>query len=768
MSEYRHLDFTRISVANERRRGTGFPRIQPPDNPGQHGQKLRQELDDTRTTTPYGGYDDRRLLKLTIDKNLQMDNLASFGELEVISQEQDTVVVLFAAETALNEFRSRLELVQRGEHATRQDILFAIKGIDGWTSEDRMGQGLMDTLPADEPFKLDVELWSLESPQESDRMRMHFEEELQGAGIQVLDQVRRPVPLYRVLSSRGGLDLLLRLRDVRRVHAPPQFYLAEGFLYQGVPDLPVVDAPEPTASSIVVLDSGVAAGHPLLSPALGDAQNFIPDTSAEDVDGHGTAVAGIALHGDLEQALTEDRIQAETTVFSGKIIQGNHNDEKLLESQITAAVEYFATNYHCRVFNISIGIINKPYSEGHMPSLAATLDWLAHKYQVLFVVSAGNLLSSDLRNVDDIYHRYPDYLLDLAHRIIDPAPALNVLTVGSIAKFEVSRQGVRHPQDPTYQPLARRGQPSPFTRSGPGFNDAIKPEVVEYGGNVFLDIRGQQSVGLPDELGELSLSRNFVSGRLFQTFSGTSFAAPKVAHLAAQLLNLYPSASHNLLRALIVAHARVPEASRTLLQDSQQLRNLVGYGRPDPDAARYSTDDAVTLISEDVLPADRHHFFEIPVPEEFWTGKSRPRQITVALSHTPWTRASRISYRYSTLEFRVVSGSSLTEVESVFRYTSQLDRQPIISEVGHFQPSSHVRKPGTVQAATWRLQRPALDWVDKKLFIVITHTPRPWAQHLVEPESYALVVVLEDMANDRAQLYGSIQQLLQVRARIRG
>ncbi|MDZ7640942.1 MAG: S8 family serine peptidase [Desulfurivibrio sp.] len=42
--------------------------------------------------------------------------------------------------------------------------------------------------------------------------------------------------------------------------------------------------------------------------------------------------------------------------------------------------------------------------------------------------------------------------------------------------------------------------------------------------------------------------------------SGTSMAAPHVAHLAATLLIEYPDADADLIRALLVAHAAVPEA----------------------------------------------------------------------------------------------------------------------------------------------------------------------------------------------------------------
>lgn len=112
----------------------------------------------------------------------------------------------------------------------------------------------------------------------------------------------------------------------------------------------------------------------------------------------------------------------------------------------------------------------------------------------------------------------------------------------------------------------------------------------------------------------------------------------------------------------------------------------------------------------------------------------------------------------------MVAGSSLDEIVQVFRRTTDDSRDQILRETGRFQPSPRARKPGTVQAATWTLQRPS---ASQRLYVVVTHTPRPWAEDLVEPEHYALVAVADDRANQAAQLYAVIQQQLQLRARIR-
>jgi hypothetical protein len=54
--------------------------------------------------------------------------------------------------------------------------------------------------------------------------------------------------------------------------------------------------------------------------------------------------------------------------------------------------------------------------------------------------------------------------------------------------------------------------------------------------------------------------------RLFKTAVGTSYATPLVAHKAAMMLHAFPRANANLLRALLVSSAEIPEPSLRRLQ----------------------------------------------------------------------------------------------------------------------------------------------------------------------------------------------------------
>ncbi|VFN05352.1 MAG: hypothetical protein BECKG1743E_GA0114224_108532 [Candidatus Kentron sp. G] len=128
-----------------------------------------------------------------------------------------------------------------------------------------------------------------------------FESWLTEQDIEKKDQVKQPgLTLYRVRCDTNQAKQLLHHRDVRSVDLPPSFGLELSVVLQDIQNFPAIADPGERAPGVVVLDSGLVTGHPLLSAAVGDAQSFLPGEEAVDENGHGTHVAGLALHGDFE------------------------------------------------------------------------------------------------------------------------------------------------------------------------------------------------------------------------------------------------------------------------------------------------------------------------------------------------------------------------------------------------------------------------------------------------------------------------------------
>jgi hypothetical protein len=385
---------------------------------------------------------------------------------------------------------------------------------------------------------------------------------------------------------------------------------------------------------------------------------------------------------------------------------------------------------------------------------------------VLFVVPTGNLQLAQLPQ--DAREQYPNYLFEAHARLLDPATALNVLTVGGISLFEATRDAQRHPNTIEDHILARVNQPFPLTRRGPSINGAIKPDVVEHAGNVALMHAGGRTRHAG--LGVVSLNGGFATGPAFKEDIGTSYAAPQVAHKAARLLAEVPDASPNLLRALIGAHARWPDACETLLgpgdkpEGRERLLQLIGYGRVDDAALYRSLDNTVTLLTEERIDNDQHHFFELPLPDSFWDGGRRTREVTVALAYSPDVRTTRLDYRRTKLWFNLVVADSLDDVTRAF----QRNREEGMGEHSNGRwLSNGTRKNGTLQVSRWEFRQvPARG---DKVFVVVTRQDSAWSkdEHCAEDEPYALAVVLAHREHANAQLYAQVQATLKARAQAR-
>lgn len=770
---YPHLELLREQPVNPRRPRPAPIRMPEPANPRAFGAALGERLSFARerATRHLGGFDDRRLIKLELDSRLDPDALKNITrDIELVSQEDDSVVLAFATETALAEFEQRLATLARGGRPTYLNVLYALKGFDAWTEEDRMGWALrQEGWPQETSFALDVELWPVNLATERDRLWQAFEAWLANEGVDKLDAVKQAaLLLYRVRATREQAERLLRYRDVRTVDLPPRWGLDIRALELDLQDLPPVPEPLPHAPGIAVLDSGIQQNHPLLAPAVGDAQSFVPGLAAEDEHGHGTQVAGIALYGDVAACAEARNFVPMFRLFSGRLLDAkNEADARLIENAVEEAVRYFHRHYGCRVFNFSYGDERKPYRGGHVRGLAVTLDTLARELGVLFVVPTGNFNGSDTLP-SDWARDYPGYLLEQDAALLDPATALNALTVGGIARWDATFNNQRYQNDPAEQPIARHDQPAPFTRRGPSVGGAIKPEVVAYAGNWAVNRRAANQWIVKQGLGELSTGREVAAGRLLAELAGTSFAAPQLAHLAASILREHPEANANLLRALLVAHARWPQPCEARLPDKDDRLRICGYGLTAEQTLTRSDEQEVTLIARESIPDRSHHFYELPVPEEFWQGEDRDRELTVALAYSPAVRTTRIAYKSSRIDFRLVSGPNLQHVTRMFNAATSREEYELIRELNGAQIGSRNRAAGTVQMDRWRFRRPSAQRRQERLFVVVTRNDHPWAREMtLTAEPYALVVVVRDRDNATARLYTQIQARLAARVRPR-
>lgn len=775
---YPHLTFSKEIPLSPRRTGGGFGRTVKCDNPQEHGKKLQQQVATFQETiaSQLGGDASLNLIQIRLSEKINFDEISRHG-ISIIAQQDELLYLAFADEQQLNEFNSRLAKLSNGEYITYAHLLYAIDKIDAWSSTDRKSWAINQFgFPVTELFKLDIELWPIGDVNSADRIKLvtDFEDWLVDQSIHQLDKVNRDsLVMYRVEVTLEQAENLLNHKYVRQVDLPPRTGVEFSQLNIDVNKIPVnLNNVSNDASLICVLDSGINTNHILLQGAIGDAQSFIDSEDETDQVGHGTAVAGIALFGDIEERIDANEWSRELRILSGKVLTKNEYnepvfDEKTIESTLIKAITYFYEEYGCRIYNLSLGNLNAPYQKTHIAGIAVTLDELARKLDILITVSSGNYKGSEI--VNNWRDDYPRYLISDDATLIDPAPAANVLTVGSFAKHTLTYKERRYQTQGEINELhvANEGQVSPFSRSTSKEKGMLKPELLAHGGNFAISARqeGQSWRRIEKYLGVVTLNHRPQGKTLLSEFSGTSFSAPYVAHLAGRLLNNYPTASANLLRALLANHARISREINSTFKEKKHVRRVAGYGIVDEDSLFKSSQEHVVLISEEKIENDKHQFFELPIPDDYFRKGKAIRTITASLAYSPSVRTTRLEYLATKMKFHLVNSDSLESVTAAFNNDNKKTIESIPEcDGGKRDLTQEDRSRGTLQSSTWtfsQFNKP------RKLFLVVTRQDQAWAVNQVNHfENYALAISITDREHENARLYEQISQKLQVRERV--
>ncbi len=499
-----------------------------------------------------------------------------------------------------------------------------------------------------------------------------------GAALGVLDDIaelRRPAEAFHILADLDAEDQADFVADLASRVSPPAS----------------------TSPRTCVLDTGVAANHPLIRAALelADSHTVEPAWTLEDRRGHGTTMAGTVLYPDLGTALvSSEPVPLITRLESVKILPNSGDNDEHLYGAITAqAVSLVEIQQPdtARTFVLAVtarrGTIDEESSLGEPTTWSSTIDALAAGREViivddglvyldspddreprLFVISAGNV-----RHPFDVEH------LDRsdAEPTEDPAQAWNALVVGAYTEFD------DHTDVPPFQnwtPLAEAGQLSPFSRTSVNYKRQWRhaPDVVLEGGNAAVSPDGD-TVDTPAHLQILTTRSPSLGGRLLTTSTGTSPATAAAGHLVAQIRRRYPNVWPETVRALVVHSARWTPAMITTGNKSAHRTAVrrYGWGVPDAERALRSADDAVTLVAQQRIrpyvdgKMREMHLHDLPWPTEVLEELGdQPVEMRVALSYfiepNPARRGWVRRFRYSShgLRFDV---RRPTETNDAFR-----------------------------------------------------------------------------------------------------
>jgi len=460
------------------------------------------------------------------------------------------------------------------------------------------------------------------------------------------------------ISGKGLKDLIENYPYIFEISSPDQF--SEMLNQEESPDSSTpnfqLEAADFNAPKICIIDSGIQEMHSLLKAAI-DSQNstsWVPGETGKTPDyvkngGHGTRVAGALLY--PKKIPRSGKEKAICWIQNARVLDADcYLPIQVFPPHLLENIVEFYHNLKTRIFNHSI-TGQTPFLTRYMSAWASTIDNLTWQKDILVIVAAGNLPSVpypkkpitrlSIREHLSANRVYPDYLIKDSCRIANPAQSFQALTVGSIAfnSYHV----------PPYSSIAQKDQPSAFSCSGFGIWNTIKPEVVEYGGDLVKDEGTPPNIILHKDVAP-ELVRSTLYGGPAVGFDkvGTSFATPKVSHIAARLAAELPNEPCLLYRALIVQSARWPEWAMAKDVNKLHVIRQIGYGLPNVDRALGSSPNRVTFMTtgDRKIVAKQTHIYQVKLPEKLRSpGDNFQILVEVTLSYKAQPRRTRRNRR---------------------------------------------------------------------------------------------------------------------------
>lgn len=373
--------------------------------------------------------------------------------------------------------------------------------------------------------------------------------------------------------------------------------------------------PPQDANVVCALDTGIAAQHPLIAPALHGAWAYDAAWGADDHHpngGHGTPLAGLALYGDLEPLMNDKRqVQLTHAVESMKLLPPRGFPKTkppsygIVTEGAVALVEAERPNVR-RAFCLANSACDFPperpsswsgaldqIASGSMPGDQADGVPAAERPKRLMVVATGNMPGGKLDHVR------------LSHPLEDPSQSWNALTIGGFTRKETPPAN-----PPGLKPVVPANHRSPFSLGSQALSSdltPIKPEVLFEAGNMIADLSGD--CGWEPSVSLLAPGSNVMHEPLVP-FWATSAAAGMAGHFVGSLQAALPELWPETHRALMVDSAHWPEPIRKRLIGTgqhwktgtkaakQAVLREVGYGVPDLQRAMNSARNDVTLIAQ--------------------------------------------------------------------------------------------------------------------------------------------------------------------------
>ena len=466
-----------------------------------------------------------------------------------------------------------------------------------------------------------------------------------------------------------------------------------------IEDIPHVQGPE-APPVVAVLDGLPFSRHNLLDGFLiiDDPDDFAAGYQPRERN-HGTAMLSLICHGELdanegpitrkvyvrpilmpdeESSLRRRPERIPKNVFFEDLI------ERAVRKMFSGEASEPASAPTIKIINLSVADPDRMFHQVPGPT-ARLLDWLSYKYNVLFCVSAGNIVDPICLGIDATeFSKLSDeekisivlsaiYSDRRNRRVLSPSDSINSITVSALHDDKSTPVII----DGCVDILPSNELPSPLSPLGHGFRSSIKPEVIVSGGRQFFTHTGDGEYNLPSQQmqsGQKVAATPVMPGERNRTIytcgtsNATALAVRGASFIHDAVMDVFEdheieNAGYSLavlIKALIVHGAswgkvaEVIEATvlggRHWMEVKKEIARSLGYGHPDFRKSIECIATRATAIGYGVISKDERHEYRLPLPPSL-SGLDCWRRLTVTLAWFSPINLYNRKYRKAALSF---------------------------------------------------------------------------------------------------------------------
>jgi len=703
-----------------------------------------------------------------------------------------------------------------------RDVFLHLKDIRRWGVEDRLAEREVFEIwqenlefDAQRNVQFEAELWYRGSEDKRGESESIVSELIQNLGGSVISQCVIPSIAYHSILGEIPAQAAMQILDHPDVDLIEceniMFFRPTGQMATGkepaegeVSDCTASAEETPTGDPVVaVLDGMPLENHRLLSGRLivDDPEDWASEYPAIDRQ-HGTAMTSLIVHGDLNDGSTPLSRPVYVRPIMKPIALWHRSPRPeqvpgdiLFVDYIHRAVKRMmegeddgeATAPTVKIINLSIGDPARHFSQVMSP-LARLLDWLSVRYNVLFVISAGNhpspietgissrefgALNADEREAlvaqkiyEDARHR----------RLLSPAESINGLTVGAIHEDNAQNVSIGHLVDVFESTL-----PSPVSAFGSGYRRSIKPDLLAPGGRGLYDhslqrhelewrdrkiAPGNQVAAPSGQAGELNKSqyRCGSSNSAALTSRAAGICYDYIADLFSELAPDVDFAAFGIpiLKAMLVhgcswddVGSKLDELLRTD-SNGAQIKNWIsrwiGYGVPDFGKTLGCNEQRATLIGFGRLNDEEAHVYDLPLPPSL-SAQREWRKFTVTLAWLSPVASTTQRYREAQLWFDFEDGKqSRAKLNNKLRVTG-------------LDSDGNATRRGTVQQEVFEGESAVA--ISDGDILQIKINCRKDARKIESPIAYGLIVSLEVAEGVNLPIYNDVRTRIAPQVEIR-